>query len=87
MMMNEKLIQAARQTIDSYGCVYQLTDGSKVRAMRPADLNTALRDNGWRPVPRLDSYEWKKLGFRIEQGQYVSWGGLKKACDIVMVKE
>ena len=87
MMMNQKLIQAARQAIDGLGFVYHLADGTKVRAMRPADLNTALRDMGWRNVSRLDAYEYKQMGFRIEKGRYVSFGGLKQACDIVMVKE
>ena len=66
---------------------YETRDGEVVIGDAVSRVPTALRDNGWKRVPRLDKHDLKKMGLRIVQAQYV--GGARptgKYIDVVVAK-
>lgn len=83
--MDTKLI-AAVQGI-KWLSVPVMRDGSEVIGAAVSEVTSALRDQGWRRVPRIDSADLRSAGFRVVRARYRSWGGLKKECDVLVLRD
>ncbi len=65
------LVLDAATLVEQEGFPYEDRDGCRFKAFRPDELNARLRDIGWKNTSSMDSYWWKKLGFKIQKLQYV----------------
>ena len=70
-----------------YVCKYEMSDGTEVTGTNVSGLSQALRYEGWKRVPQIDSYDLQHAGFRVVRARYRSWGGLKKECDVVVLRD
>jgi hypothetical protein len=82
--MDTKLAEAVRSL--KWVSTYVMEDGTEVVGTNVTSLAQLLREEGWRRVPRIDSYALKQAGFRVVRARYRSWGGLKKECDVVVLR-
>ena len=82
--MDTKLAEAVRSL--KWVSTYVMADGTEVVGTNVTSLAQLLRDEGWRRVPRIDSYDLRRAGFRVVRARYPSWGGLKKECDVVVLR-
>jgi hypothetical protein len=83
--MHANLVTAVRSL--KWLSTYVMADGTEVVGTNVTSLSQLLRDEGWRRVPRIDSYDLRKAGFRVVRARYRSWGGLKKECDVVVLRD
>jgi hypothetical protein len=83
--MQAKLVEAVRSL--KWVSVYVTADGTEVVGTNVSGLAGLLRDEGWRRVPRIDSSDLRAAGFRVVRARYRSWGGLKKECDVVILRD
>lgn len=65
---------------------YQLKDGTIIRGTAVSGVPGFLREAGWRNVPRIDSYDLTKSGFKVVRARAVTGSGrLAKECDVVVL--
>ena len=83
--MNQKLTQAVSSL--KWLSRYETSDGTHVIGAAVSSLSQLLRDEGWRRVPRIDSYDLRNAGFRVVRARYRSHGGLKRECDVVVLRD
>lgn len=83
--MNPKLAEAVRSL--KWVSTYVLSDGTEIVGTNVTGLTQLLREEGWRRVPRIDSSDLRAAGFRVVRARYRSWGGLKKECDVVVLRD
>ena len=82
--MDAKLIEAVKGI--KWVSTYVMNDGTEVVGTNVSGVASTLRDEGWRRVPRIDSSDLRSAGFRVVRARYRSWGGLKKECDVVVLR-
>lgn len=79
---------AVKSAIDKFPAKYATVDGRVVVGDRVSNVASALRGAGWRNVPRLDSYDLRKLGLEVVAAEYV--GGARptgKFIEVVVIRE
>ncbi len=74
--------------ICTWPCRYQTYEGHVFIGEAVSRVPTALRNNGWRNVSRLDAHDLRQLGLEVVKAQYV--GGARptgKFVDVVVARE
>ena len=65
---------------------YQMLDGTLIRGTAVSGVPGFLREAGWKNVPRIDSYDLNKAGFKVVRARAVTGSGrLAKECDVVVL--
>lgn len=81
--MDERLKKAISEIVS---WPYFLLDGTRIRGVAVSGVAGDLREMGWRNVPRIDSYDLEKAGFKVVRARFKSGGGrLKKECDVLVL--
>lgn len=63
---------------------YEMADGRRVFGSPVSQVPEMLREAGWRNVPRADANDFRALGLEVVKASYLSWGGKKRPCDVVV---
>lgn len=80
-------VKDIHNAINKWPNVYQTKDGSLVIGDACSRISAGLRDNGWKKVPRLDSYNLKQLGCQVVKAQYAGGARLTgRFVDVVVVR-
>jgi hypothetical protein len=80
-------VKDIHDAINKWPSVYQTEDGELVVGDACSRISAALRDNRWKRVPRLDSYDLKQLGCQVVKAQYVNGARpTGKFIDVVVVR-
>jgi hypothetical protein len=66
--------------------LYETESGFKFKGCPISEIPKRLRENGWRGVPRLDSYECRRMGLKVVKARYVGGVYPKQFCDVVLAE-
>lgn len=83
--LNKAIVE---NTIKRHGYRYQVSTSDQVFLGCPvSQVPTLLRQDGWRNVPKVDSYDLQKLGLRVANARYVGGARPKKYVVAVLIGE
>lgn len=85
MRSTDMKLTAAIQTTTRFR--YQMLDGTKILAARPADIISSLREKGWKNISRLDGDDFIRLGFKVVTARYASGVKPGRPCEVVILEE
>jgi hypothetical protein len=76
--------ESVKKSIMEWPSIYQDKDGNKYWAMPVSEVPKQLRDTGWKNVPRLNHYDFKKMGLKVVEARYIQGARPKRYCDVVV---
>jgi hypothetical protein len=86
--MTNLTAQNIRDAIAKWPSRYRTREGREVVGDCVSRVSGALRDAGWRRVPRLEASDLRQLGLEIVEAEYVNGGRpTGKFVDVVVIRE
>lgn len=81
--MKQITAKIIRDAVRMWPYKYQTEEGTTFIGLPVSQVPSALREAGWRNVPRVDGSDCDKLGLKIVRARYVGGACPKRYCDVV----